>query len=177
MATKKRPSLPPGPAGGPAASRRPKAAITRTRDGIIVARVAHIADIMRRGAWERGVTGKELAAEWGLPATTVEHYSKEAWKRVCAEADDAAAARPTIAGTLSVALAQSADRRDHKSTAALADTWSRVVGARAPEKHMHAVVVAQYDAMPKAGKVEWLRERARELEAEAARLEAEGEPR
>lgn len=150
-------------------------AVTRASTTTVAERVDIIADVMRRGQWVRGASSAPLAEEWGLAVNTVEQLASEAWRRVCSEADDAAAARPTIAGTLTVALAQSAAAREHKATAMLADTWSRVVGARAPEKHMHAVVVAQYDAMPKAGKVQWLRERARELEAEADRLEAAGE--
>ncbi len=152
-----------------AAKARETRAVTRAEPSVVAARVDRIAEIMRAGQWVRGCTGQVLADEWGIPLTTVEHNAGEAWRRVCAEADDATKARPTIAGT----LAQSAEAREHRTTAQLADVWSRVVGARAPERHEHAVVVAQYDAMPKGGKVTWLRERAAALEAEASRLEAD----
>lgn len=149
--------------------------VTRARAeaSVVAARVDHVAAIMRTGQWVRGGTGIELAVEWGVPLTTVESYASEAWRRVCAEADDATKARPTIAGTLATALAQSAEAREHKTTAQLADVWSRVVGARAPERHEHAVVVAQYDAMPKEAKAAWLEERAAMMLAEATRLRAE----
>ncbi len=150
-------------------------AVTRTRAAPDVAaeRVDIIAARMRFGAWVRGKTGKELAKEWDVPLTTVEHLSAEAWRRVCAEANDADKVRPTIAGTLAVALAQSAEAQSHKTTAQLADTWSRVVGARAAERHEVAVVVAQYDALPRAGKIAALEARVVQLQAEIARLKAD----
>jgi hypothetical protein len=108
--------------------------------------------IMRAGRWVPGESGKALAESWGLPLTTIEHYTKEAWRRVCAEANDAVEARPTIAGTLATSLAQAAEEREYKAVASLADVWSKVVGARAPERHEHAVVVANYEALPPSGK-------------------------
>ncbi len=39
--------------------------------------------------------------------------------------------------------------------------------------HEHAVVVAQYESLPAAGKAAWLRERAEKMLAEAKRLEAD----
>lgn len=139
----------------------------------MASRIDAIAEIMRAGAWVRGSSVVEMAAEWGIAVSTAENYSAEAWRRVCAEADDAAQVRPTIAGTLAVALAQSAAAQSHKTTAMLADTWSKVVGARAAERHEHAVVVAQYEALPREGKVAWLRERAKRMLAEADLLEAD----
>jgi hypothetical protein len=53
----------------------------------------------------------------------------------------------------------------------LADTWSRVVGARAAERHEHSVIVAQFEALPPAGKAAWLRERAARMLDEAERLD------
>jgi len=132
--------------------------------------------MMRAGQWTPGETGRVLAKSFGVPLTTVEHYAAEAWRRVCAEADDAAKARPTIAGTLATSLSQAAAEREYKAVASLADVWSKVVGARAPERHEHAVVVAQYEALPPAGKAAWLRERAAAMIAEADRLEMAPEP-
>lgn len=147
--------------------------VTRARatSAEVETRIAEIRMRMRAGIWVRGDSAEELAIEWGVAVATVEGYSAEAWRRVCAEADDAAAARPTIAGTVSVALAQAAGAREYKAVAMLADTWSKVVGARAPERHEHAHVVAQFEALPREGKVTWLRERAARLMAEADRLE------
>jgi len=150
-------------------------AVTRTRatTAEVSQRVDAIAATMRSGLWVPGESGKILAKDWGLPLTTIEHHAAEAWRRVCAEADDAAKARPTIAGTLATSLSQAAAAHEYKAVASLADVWSKVVGARAPERHEHAVVVAQYEALPPAGKAAWLRERAAAMIAEADRLEAE----
>jgi hypothetical protein len=139
----------------------------------MASRIETIANMMRAGAWNRGRSAEGLAETWGVAVSTVENYSAEAWRRVCAESDDAAKARPTIAGTVSTSMAQAAAAGNFRGVAALADVWSKVVGARAPEKHQHQVVVAQFDALPPAGKVTWLRERAAALLEEAARLEGE----
>ncbi len=148
-------------------------AVTRVRatSAVVEERIGRIRGVMRAGMWRRGESSLDLAQEWGVALATVEGYAAEAWRRVCAEADDAEVARPTIAGTLSTALTQAADAREYRAVAALADTWSRVVGARAPERVEHAVVVAQYEALPREGKVAWLRERAARMLAEAQRLE------
>lgn len=156
-------------------SSRRKGALTRATEAPPpAARVAAIAEMMRAGHWTRGASDDVLAERWGLDASTVRKAAAEAWRRVCSESDDADGMRPTIAGTLAVALAQSAAERSHKSTAQLADTLSKVIGARAAERHEHAVVVAQYEALPAAQKAAWLRERAAGLLAEAERLEAAG---
>lgn len=155
--------------------RKPKAseAVTRASPPTVAARVDAIAQMMRDGIWERGETAPVLAQEWSVATNTVEQLSSEAWRRVCAESNDADQVRPTIAGTLAVALVQSARARSHKTTAQLADVYSRVVGARAAERVEHAVVVAQFEALPAAGKAAWLRERAARMLAEADRLEAD----
>lgn len=88
---------------------------------------------MRTGQWLRGESAIALAEEWGLSVSRVEDLTSEAWRNVCREATDADAARPTIAGTLQVALAEAYVDRDYGNVARLGDTWSKVVGARAPE--------------------------------------------
>lgn len=159
-------------------AKKPSSAVTRARatPAEVASRVESIVAIMKAGTWQPGASGPILAEDWGLPLTTIEHYAAEAWRRVCAGADDAAAARPTIAGTLATSLAQAAAAREYKAVASLADVWSKVVGARAPERHEHAVVVAQYEALPPSGKAAWLRERAAAMLEEATRLEVAPEP-
>lgn len=97
-------------------------------------RVDCIADMMRDGAWQRGQSDVMLAEEWGIAPSTVRNYSAEAWRRICGEADDAELARPTIAGTLLTNLAKADGDRKYGEVARIADVWSRVVGARAPEE-------------------------------------------
>lgn len=137
----------------------------------LAARINALADFMRTGQWIRGKSSAVFAEQWGLTVGTVENDAAEAWRRVCHEANDAGKMRPTIAGTLAVSLAQAAEEREYKAVAALGDTLSKVVGARAPERHEHAVVVAQYEALPAGDKARWCRDRAAALLAEADRLE------
>lgn len=110
----------------------------------VAERVNLIAQVMREGLWVRGVTGKDLAVEWGLHQKTVEDDAAEAWRRVCAEANDATLMQPTIAGTLAVALAQAADSHKFKEVASLGDTLSKIIGARAPERKHVSINVQHY---------------------------------
>lgn len=93
-----------------------------------------IADLMREGLWLRGQSDKVFAEEWKLTPKRVRDLSAEAWRRVCSEADDAEKARPTIAGTLMTNLARADSAGKYGEVARVADVWSRVVGARAPDK-------------------------------------------
>ncbi len=67
--------------------------------------------------------------------------------------------------------------------ARIADVWTRIIGARAPERHEHAVVVAQFEALPRDGKLRWIDERIAKLQAARTALlsvvpnEADPEPR
>lgn len=113
-------------------SKRAKPRAPKAPPDVTASRVNHIAGIMRANQWVRGESGRFLADEWGWTLARVERLSAEAWRRVCAEANDAEAARPTIAGYLSTSLASAHGEREYKAVATLADTWSKVVGARAP---------------------------------------------
>ena len=121
-------ALQPWPNRGRVVESRARATIATT-----AARVDFIASRMRRGEWERGKTARELAAEWGISVSRVEDLSAEAWRRVCAEATDADRAKPTISGTLQIALAEAFHGGQYRAVAQLADVYSRIVGARAPE--------------------------------------------
>ena len=79
-----------------------------------------MAAMMRAGTWERGRTAKALGRAWGLSQSRAEELAAEAWRRVCAEADDADQARPTIAGHLSTALAEAHEARRLGEVAKLA---------------------------------------------------------
>lgn len=96
-------------------------------------RVQHIIEMMSLGEWLRGQTITVLAAEWGISESRVKDLSAEAWRRVCATADDAHTIRPTIAGSLMVALERAMAAGRYGDVARLADVWTRIVGARAPE--------------------------------------------
>lgn len=150
--------------------------LTRTRadqatPSVTEGRVQTIMAMMRDLSWDRGTSGEALADEWNLSPATVKTMSAEAWRRVCSETD-AEKVRMDL-GTLLVHDAHRASMaREWGDEARLADVASKVLGARAPEKHQVAVVVTQYDALPRDGKVKWLRERAARMLEEAARLES-----
>lgn len=44
-------------------------------------------DLGRRLHWVRGVTSKELAADWGVSVSAAESYASEAWRRMQAEVE------------------------------------------------------------------------------------------
>lgn len=50
--------------------------------------VAHIADLMRRGAWVTGHSRRQLAAEWAVPVSTIANYAARATKEVAGETTD-----------------------------------------------------------------------------------------
>lgn len=138
----------------------------------VAERVDTIADVMRHGEWKRGVTGQLYADKWGISLKRVEEHAAEAWRRVCREANNPDNMRPEIAGILRKNLNKADDKGNFSAIAALADTYSKVIGARAPDRHEHAVVVAQFDQLTKSGKVQWIQERINQLEeAKRALLE------
>ncbi len=146
---------------------------TRTTPAETAARVDRIADLMRSGTWVRGESGPVLAKEWGLADNTVTQLASEASRVVAREVVDPQMVTETVATTLAAGLAQASKAREFRAMASLADVWTRVVGARAPERHEHAVVVAQFEALPREGKLRWVRERIEKLqEAERALLAA-----
>lgn len=53
-------------------------AAPRDREG----RVRHCMGLMASNQWQTGITGGELAAEWGLHPGTLDHYAAEASRRV-----------------------------------------------------------------------------------------------
>lgn len=140
----------------------------------VAERVREIEAVMATGLWVKGKTGKAFAKKWGVTVSTIENYSAEAWRNVCAASDDADSVRPKIAGLLYVAAQRAFDLHKFDSLAKCADTLSKVTGARAAERHEHAVIIAQYEALDSAGKIQYYREAIKEAEAAIAVLEAEG---
>lgn len=139
--------------------------ITRARGPEIDERVSHIAELMRDLMWKRGESNRLAAKEWGVSVAAVNDYAAEASRRVRAEVTD-----PTeVAGTVATVLAENLQRAsaagEYGDVAKLGDVWTRIVGARAPERHEHAVVVAQFEALPRDGKLRWIDERIAKLQA------------
>jgi hypothetical protein len=134
-------------------------------------RVDHIADLMRRGQWVRGVSGDALAEAWGVDVPRVNHLAAEASRVVAREVSNPREMQVEIATVLRENLHRASAAGEYKAVASLGDVASKVLGARAPEKHEHAHVVASYEAMPATDKAAWLRAKAAEMLEEADRLD------
>lgn len=135
-----------------------------TPPAVTAGRVDRICDMMRNGEWIRGKSAPVLADEWKITVARVEQLSAEAWRRVCAEADNPDKMRPEISGILRQNLLRADAKQNFRAIAQLAETYTKVIGARAPEKHEHSVVIAQFDAMNLQGKLQWLEERIKKLQ-------------
>jgi hypothetical protein len=136
-------------------------------------RVRTIAEVMRRGDWIRGKSALAFAERWGISVKRAEQLSVEAWRLVCLEADSADAMRPEIAQILRQNLERADVAKNFRAIATLADAYTKIIGARAPERHEHAIVIAQFDSLNRTGKLEWIDKRIEKLkEARAALAEA-----
>jgi predicted transcriptional regulator len=149
--------------------------ITRARQPEVDQHVVTIADMMRSLAWKRGESNRELAKEWGVSVAAVNDYAAEASRRVRAEVTDVGEVTGTVATVLAGNLERASEAREYGDVAKLADVWTRITGARAPERHEHAVVIAQFEALPRDGKLRWIRERIAKLQAAEAALLGAGE--
>lgn len=116
--------------------------ITRARAREVDDRVDHIEGLMRELSYVRGKSNRALAAEWGCSVAAVNDYAAEAGRRLRSEVTDASEVTATVATTLRANLERASEAREFKAVASLADVWTKIVGARAPEKHEHTVVRA-----------------------------------
>lgn len=148
-------------------------AVTRQRatPTTVSERVERIAGLMRRLEWQRGETAPVLAKEWGLAVNTVEQLASEASRMVAREVTDPDGLKVEVASVLRANLHRASQAGEFKAVASLGDVVTRIVGARAPERHEHAHVVAHFDALPPPEKARWLREKAAAMLAEADRIE------
>lgn len=139
------------------------------------ARIERIVGMMRTGAWVRGVSGDALAAEWGLDGATLRDMASEASRVVLREVTDPERVKGDVAAVLMRDIERASAAAEFGDVARIADVVTKITGGRAPERHEHAVIVAQYERMPPKQRAEWLRERAATMLAEAERLDAEHE--
>lgn len=140
-------------------------------------RLEYIVDIMKSGKWQRGITHVAVASHFGISESTAVQDASEAWRIICREANNPKAMQPEIAGILRTNLIKADAMYDGKdkfnSIAKLADTYSKVVGARAPDKHEHTHSVVAFESLDLPGKVQWLNERIDRLTAARDKLLAE----
>lgn len=109
-------------------------------------RIDDIADMMRSLSWRRGESNRELAKAWGVSVAAVNDYAAEASRRVRAEVTDKDEVTGTVATTLAGNLERASQAGEFGDVAKLADVWTRIVGARAPEKVEHTVYAAMQPA-------------------------------
>lgn len=142
------------------------------RSSLKTIHVEYIYNEMSAKRWVRGESAIGLGEEWGLNTKTVEGYAAEAWRRVCREANDADAMRPEIAGILRTNLEAASDRNKFDNVAKIADVYSKIIGARAPDRHEHAVIIAQFDTLNRKGKIAWIDQHLAKLKEAREVLEA-----
>lgn len=158
------------------------AGLTRAREAQ-EDRVLEVMRIMTAGQWRTGVSHVELAQKHGVSPSTVKNWAAEASRLIKLSMGDGEEVRARIASMLenfaSVAMAREGytmggdayPNPDVKAATAAVKTLAEVLGL-ITQKHEHAVVVANYEQMPRASKAQWLREKAAVMLAEADRLES-----
>lgn len=102
-------------------------------------RVEWIVGMMRRGEWRRGESAGPLADEWGLAIATVEGIAAEASRVVAREVTDPERVKVDVSTVLMKDLERASACAEFGDVARIADVVTRIVGARAPEKHEHTV--------------------------------------
>lgn len=167
---------------------KPDTRITRARAGRETGQaevgVRRCAQLMADGAWETGRSSELVAAEYGVSPRTAETWASTASRLLrlaMGEGDDL---RARLALMLErherVAMSrvgvtmggEEYSNPDVKAATTAVKTLAELMGL-VTQRHEHAVVVTQYEALPRTGKVAWLRERSEALAAEADRLEAD----
>lgn len=126
---------------------------------------------MRRGMWVKGASAGPLAERWGLDEATVRHDSAEASRVVAREVRDPEGMRVEVASVLRENLHKASAVGEFKAVASLGDVVTKILGARAPERHEHAHIVTTYEAKSPKERAQWLREKASLMLAEADRLD------
>ena len=111
--------------------------ITRAKKPEVAERITVIADLMRTLAWRRGVSNRELATRWGVSIDAVNDYATTASHVVRSEVCNPEEVSHTVATTLAENLRRASDAAEYGDVAKIADVWTRIVGARAPEKIEH----------------------------------------
>jgi len=134
--------------------------------------VAGIVERMVSGEWVAGKSHRELAEAEKVSVDRVKDWATEAGRclRILAMTDKEDLRARNQARLDMVFSSALTDGAHAAAVGALAEQ-ARLLGLNAPEKHEHAVVVAQYEQLAPPQQAAWLRERAARLLAEAERLE------
>lgn len=160
--------------------------ITRARTGRETGQaddgVRRCAQIMTEGSWRTGKSHAQVADEFGVSVRTVETWASMASRAIRIAVGDGEELRGRLSMMLEkiqdMALTRQAatmggdlyDSPDLKAAVVAVKTQAELMGLMV-QKHVHAHVVASYEALPATDKAKWLRAKAAELIEEADRLE------
>lgn len=131
--------------------------------------VDYAANLMRTGAFGAG-SYAVLAQAFQKPLGYLKKVVAEAGRRVTSEALDRDKVQAVVSKALEINLHKAMSQNKLDSVVKTAAEWSKIVGARAPERHEHAVIVAHYDAMSPRNKVRWIDDNIAKLQAKREEL-------
>lgn len=131
--------------------------------------VDYAANLMRCGNWGPGSLAV-LSRLYCKPRAYLTKVAGEAGRRVASDAVDRDKVQVTVSQALAVNLHKAMKAGKFADVAKTADVWTRIVGARAPERHEHAVIVAHYDAMSPRNKIRWIDDRIKKLQEKREEL-------
>src|SRR5215468_1222522 len=90
---------------------------------------------MARGLWVTRTTAKQLAAEWGVSKTTVEHYAAEASRHVRSDRGTLDQVRDNQLAKLERIVHQALAKKEFRTAVAAIEAASKIAGTFAPQKH------------------------------------------
>jgi|ERR1041385_5607751 hypothetical protein len=107
-------------------------------------RIERIADMMRAAEWQRGKSGKKLAAELGLDPHTIRMDAAIASRRVYAELmQDREAVGAQVGAALTVAIEGAVAKKDWKAVAQLSKVYADASGVSAPQRFEGAIGIGE----------------------------------
>jgi hypothetical protein len=113
----------------------------------VAERVDYIGDLMFEWQWERGKTGKKIAAHWGMSQSVIDDYATEASRRVIGDVNSI---KRDVTAVASKLLFYSARAGNIGDVWKMADTLAKISGANSPTKQ--EMVIAVGDSTPKTAR-------------------------
>lgn len=141
---------------------------------VVAQRVEEIIGLMRSGDYVTGETCVLLAEKWNLSVSTVQNYTAEASRAIARLVTDPVAVKEHVATTLDRVMSKAERAGEFGDVARLGDVFTRIVGAREPEKKQLDVNVQQYAQLPPHKKIEVLDAQIAKLQAARAALLKQG---
>lgn len=145
-------------------------------------RVSECLGLIHSNEWIKGVTGPRLAEEWGMPVSTVQNASSEAFRRYRAQIQDPDFMRLEV-GENHRALMRLGRQRyedgmdadDGRISLQAGDLLAKIAGANAAVKVEVSVEAMRFDALPTQQKAQQLRQLAAQMIQDAEALEVDFE--